>query len=79
MQPTRDQLSPWGKATSAPRNQKTPEQIAEEEAEKREREEAAKAERSARVTHLKVVSQIAFFYATLLFDVKMGIQIEIFV
>jgi len=48
VQPTRDRLAPWGKATSAPRNQKTPEQIAEEEAEKREREEAAKAERSAR-------------------------------
>jgi len=47
-QPARDRLAPWGKATSAARNQKTPEQIAEEEAAKAEREEAAKAERSAR-------------------------------
>jgi len=48
VQPKRDRQTPWGKATSASRNQKTPEQIAEEEAEKREREEAAKAERSVR-------------------------------
>lgn len=46
-QPARDRAAPWGKATSA-RNTKTPEQIAEEERLKTEREEAARAERASR-------------------------------
>jgi len=46
-QPARDTMNPWGKST-APRNQKTPEQIEEEERIKAEREEAARAERQAR-------------------------------
>lgn len=46
-QPARDRAAPWGKATSAT-NAKTPEQIAEEEQLKTERENEARAERSSR-------------------------------
>lgn len=47
--PARDRAAPWGKATSTtPQNMKTPEQIEEEEREKAEREDAARADRQTR-------------------------------
>ena len=49
---SRDRHAPWGSATTS-RNQKTPEEIEEEERQKAEREAAAKQQKAERVTHVE--------------------------